>query len=115
MTKTLLTIAIAVSAIAGAVLASPSHRDVPTRTDLALMNLTPTRDVARPIAARDFVPDKTPTSFTYALPAPGMGAVLGYRNSADPHPVQSYEVNQATALGFSQPSASVGAGLAYRF
>ena len=44
-----------------------------------------------------------------------MDAELGYRTSADPHPVQSYEVNQATALGFSQPSASVGAGVAYKF
>ncbi len=79
------------------------------------MNLSPTKDVVRAIATRDFQPDVTPTSFRYALPASGMGAVVGYKPYVDTHPIQGYEVNEATAIGFSQPSSSVGAALAYRF
>ena len=85
------------------------------RVDLATMNLTPRRDVARPIGRRAFAPDALPTSFRYALPTSGVGAVVGYKPFVDTHPIQGYEVNQATAIGFSQPSSSVGAALAYRF
>jgi hypothetical protein len=41
--------------------------------------------------------------------------VIGYKPDGDIRPIPSYEVNQANAIGFSQPTSSVGAALAYRF
>ena len=79
------------------------------------MNLTPRRDLVRQVSTREFEQDTTPTSFNYSLPARGMGGVVGYKPFVDTHPIPGYEVNQATALGFSQPSASVGASVGYKF
>lgn len=115
MLKPVLISALAVSIAANVAMAAPRHPGRAPRMDLASMDLAPRKDVARAIPTREFVPDRTPTSFTYALPAPGLGAAVGYRSSADPHPVQTYEVNQVTALGFSRPSSSVGASVGYRF
>ena len=115
MTKAILSAVVVVSTIATVAAADPAARRKPARLDLASMNLTPTKDVVRRIPTRDFQRDVTPTSFHYALPASGMGAVVGYKPYVDTHPIQGYEVNEATAIGFSQPSSSVGAALAYRF
>ena len=114
MIRPTLPIALIAAAIASATSAAPlKHK--PRQVDLATMNLTPRQDVARPIRRRAFAPDAMPTSFHYALPTSGVGAVVGYKPFVDTHPIQGYEVNQATAIGFSQPSSSVGAALAYRF
>ncbi len=114
MTKIL--IAATAAACAFATIASADAFDGrPSPDNLASMNLTPTKVVSRDVPTRNFTPDETPTSFNYALPAPGMGAIVGYKPSVDTHPIQSYEVNEATAIGFSQPSSSVGAAIAYKF
>lgn len=114
MIKQSLSIAVIAAAIAASASAAPP-RHKPRRVDLATMDLTPRQDVVRPIGQRAFAPDVMPTSFRYALPTSGVGAVVGYKPFVDTHPIQGYEVNQATAIGFSQPSSSVGAALAYRF
>ena len=114
MTKTFLVVATAASAIATLASAEPATSWA-TRADLAAMNLTPTGVATRDVPTRHFAPDKTPTVFHYDLPEPGMGAVVGYKPYVDTHPIQAYEVNEATAVGFSQPSSSVGAALAYKF
>ncbi len=109
----LLIIAAIAGALATAASAAPS--ELVANGDLASMNLEPTKIVNRDLPTPQFAPDRTPTSFRYDLPAPGMGAVVGYKPYVDTHPIQAYEVNQATAIGFNQPSSSVGAALAYRF
>lgn len=114
MIRPSLSIAVIVATIASTASAAPSKHK-PHRVDLATMNLTPRQDVVRPIGQRAFAPDAIPTSFHYALRTSGMGAVVGYKPFVDTRPIQGYEVNQATAIGFSQPSSSVGAALAYRF
>ena len=114
MTKTLIAATLSALTVSTVVAAAPLDSR-PASVNLSSMDLTPQKDVVRDIPARGFAPDKTPTSFTYALPASGMGAVVGYRPFVDNHPIQGYEVNQATAVGFSQPSTSVGAALAYKF
>jgi hypothetical protein len=79
------------------------------------MNLTPRGSLDRLIGRPAFTPVSTPTRFQYALPARGTGAVVGYKPFVDPHPIQGYEVNQATALGFQRSSSSVGAALDLKF
>ena len=115
MIKTLLTAALAVSTLSTAAVAARAPRYKATRVNLALMNLTPRKIFVRNIPTRDFTPDQTPTVFRYDLPEPGMGAVVGYKPDGDIHSIPGYEVNQATAIGFSQPTSTVGAALAYRF
>jgi hypothetical protein len=114
MTKALIAATLSFVVVSTVVVAAPRHRR-PARINLASMNLTPTRIVDRAIPTRAFAPDRTPTLFNYNLPAPGMGAVVGYKPFVDSHPIQGYEVNQATAIGFSQPSSTVGAALDYKF
>jgi hypothetical protein len=114
MIRPVLVLALAASAICTSASAVPARHKT-HRVNLAAMNLEPRHDLVRATDRRAFAPDAMPTSFHYALPAPGMGAVLGYKPFVDSHLIQGYEVNQATAIGFSQPSSSVGAALAYRF
>ncbi len=121
MTKILSVAVLSVGAVASVATAAPRHPKAaphhrrPARANLASMNLTPTTIVARAAPTPHFTPDRVPTSFNYALPAPGMDAVVGYKPFVDTRPIPGYEVNQATAIGFSQPSSSVGAALAYKF
>jgi hypothetical protein len=115
MTKTILSSLLAVTLISTAATAAPAPRHKATRVNLAAMNLTPRKIFVTNIATPEFAPDKTPTAFRYDLPAPGMGAVVGYKPDGDMQSIPGYEVNQATAIGFSQPTSTVGAALAYRF
>jgi len=98
-----------------AVDAAPRHHHQTRHANLARMNLTPRRDLVRSQDVRAFTSDTTPTSFRYPLPAPGTSAVVGYKPYVDPHPIPGYEVNQATALGFSQPTTTVGAAVGVKF
>jgi hypothetical protein len=115
MIKPSLSSLVAVTMISTVATAAPSHRHKVRRANLAAMNLTPTKIAVPQIPTPYFAPDRTPTAFRYALPEPGMGAVIGYKPDGDIRPIPSYEVNQANAIGFSQPTSSVGAALAYRF
>ena len=99
----------------GSAQAEIGHHRKHRTANLATMNLTPRTVLARPIAEPKFAPDTTPTSIHYNLPTEGMGGVVGYKPFVDPHPIPGYEVNQATALGFSQPSATVGASVGVKF
>jgi hypothetical protein len=115
MIKPLLSAALVASMISTAAVAAPAPRHKPARFNLASMNLTPRKIFVHNIPTPDFTPDKTPTVFRYDLPAPGMGALIGYKPDGDAHSLPGYEVNEVTAIGFSQPTSTVGAALAYRF
>ncbi len=114
MLKPVFVSTLVVVSLATAVTAGPRRSTRVARPVLASMNLSPRGDFVRRIPSREFTPDRTPTEISYALSAPGVVSTVGYRPS-DGHRLQTYEVNQATALGFSQTTASVGASVGYRF
>jgi hypothetical protein len=115
MIAPLLSAALVFTTISTVAVAAPAPRLSASRVDLASMDLSPTKIFVRDIPTPDFTQDKTPTVFRYDLPASGMGAAVGYKPDGEAPAIPGYEVNQATAIGFSQPTSTVGAALAYRF
>ena len=110
MLKPVLTAVFASGLLAGAASADP----LPLDANAAPLNLSPPADFTHADPAPKFTPDRAPTAFTYALPAPGLETRVGFKPS-DSRSERTYEVNQATAVGFSQTNASVGASVGLRF
>ncbi len=79
------------------------------------MNLSPRRDLIRPVAARAFADDRLPTAFAYPITRQGVSAAVGYRPTNAANRLPDYELNQTNALGSYRGDGSVSATLGYKF